>query len=329
MKKAMGLFSIFVCLFLCDGSGLAQENWVEEVKVKAYDLVEKEKYDEAARMVGSAIDVAKQMYGETHHAVADLTTELGVISYLAGDVEKAEALLKQAIQIYERSSDPDPVFIGSIHIKLTDLFENQGAFTQAVFHMQQAISSYRKVADANDPIIVDLEKYLGRLSESAQSQGKEEEIKKQRETIDTYEPEKEKKPEKEVNPEVEKKRPLTKSDKSRFENNSFEILSVDCKEVFKLGAEGTKYPAITVTYRLHTTKNQANWTERIDVISPDGTIIYGGGGPQWYFSSQQDAQTYTVTGRSTEKKRGSYKFRIILEGENLKTEVIERSFQLQ
>ena len=156
--------------------------------------------------------------------------------------------------------------------------------------MREAIASYKKVADADDPAIVDLERYLRRLNESEQSQEhKSGEIEKKKDVTQTDTlkeerdltekeelSEKEKSPDAEGYTESDEKTPLRKSRKTGRPDNSFEIISVDCKEEFKFDKKNkdTEFPSIIVTYRLHTTKKQANWTERLDVICPDGTMIY-------------------------------------------------------
>ena len=51
MKKFAALILLFVFFVLTNVFLYTQESWVEEVKVKAFDLVEKEEFEEAARNI--------------------------------------------------------------------------------------------------------------------------------------------------------------------------------------------------------------------------------------------------------------------------------------
>ena len=346
MKRIVSFFLISIFLVLGGTNLFPQESWVENLRIKAFDLVEKEKFNEAIALLEDAVGTAKQKYGELHKTFADISLELAVVYYLVDELENAKEHLQRALRIYELSSDQDPILIASTHIKLAELYENQENLSQAAFHMKKAIKNYKKVVDPNDPVISDLEHYLRTSLEPEPSQEKESgEI----EDWDEYffgdkpkkEPplterqklqEKERVTEKVIHREAEKETPSRELRKERVRNNSFEIIAIEGPEVFEFDKKdmGMTFPTMTVTYRLHTTKDQANWVERFDVVCPDGKILYAGGGTRYYFYvPQQSKQMYTVNGYCTEKGRGTYKFRLTLEGEDLITQMIERSFKLR
>ena len=346
MKRPIVFLLISALFVLGNVDSFPQESWVQELSIKAMDLLEKGKPGEAVDLLQNAVETAKQKYGELHKTYGDITLELAVVYFLTDELDKSKDLLQRALRIYELSSDPDPVLIGSTHIKLMEIYEDQKNNDRALFHIKQAIKNYKKVTDPDDPAIVDLERYSERFSESEQPQQKKNQA---IEDWDEYwfgEKAEEKPPPKKKDaprkrdevpdkPEkvaAEKNAPTLEVRNEEIKENGFQIVSIEYPEVleFEKKDADSGLPAMTVTYQLHTEKDQANWIEQFDVVCPDGTILYAGGGSRWYFAVPgQSNPTYTVSGYCTEKKRGTYKFRLYLKGEDLLFRLIEKSFKIK
>ncbi len=346
MKRSVVFLLISALCVLGNADSFPQESWVQELSIKAMDLLEKGDPDEAVDLLKNAVETAKQKYGELHKNYADITLELAVVYFLTDELDKSKDLLQRALRIYELSDDPDPVLIGSTHIKLMEIYEDQGNNTRALFHVKQAINNYKKVVGPNDPTIADLERYSERFSEAEAPQEKKSQAIEDWDEFWFGEKAKEKPPpkkkdtprkreepsEKPENIEAEKNAPVREVRNEEIKMNGFEIMSIEYPEVFEFDKKDTDsgLPTMTVTYRLHTEKDEANWLERFDVVCPDGTVLYAGGKNRWYFSvPQQNNPTYTVSGYCTEKKRGTYKFRLYLKGEDLLFRLIEKSFKMK
>ncbi len=346
MKRPTSFFLITLFFVIGAVHSCSKGNWAEDQRTKAIGLLEEEKAWEAISLLETAAETAKRKYGEYHRTFADISTELAILCFLAGDREQAELGLQRALRIYKNSTEQDPVLIGNTHVKLAELYESQGDMESRAFHTSRAIESFRQVVDPNDPALLELERDLRAVPETDRSEdegggeirdwdeyffgktpAKEQAPRDHRATLRI-----ERLPDRYLRYKAEYKTAAGEPVKDSIRNNTFEILAVEFPETLRFDQEGLglKFPTLTVTYRLHTTKDQARWIERFDVVCPDGTLLYAGGGTRWYFDvPRQGAPTYTVDGTCTEEGRGTYRFRLVLEGEGLTPRTIERSFELE
>ncbi|MES1908299.1 MAG: hypothetical protein MHM6MM_001259 [Cercozoa sp. M6MM] len=79
------------------------------------------RFAEAAASAAQAIDVAREEYGEDHFAFASAVNNLAVVVKRAGDLEKAQPLMRFALQIYEKVHGPEHLSTASVRANLAVL----------------------------------------------------------------------------------------------------------------------------------------------------------------------------------------------------------------
>ena len=317
MKKSICFVLIPLFLMMSCGNSPSQESWVEEQIDKANILIDDEKYAEAVKLLEYALAKAENEFGENHKAVGDISRKLAIAYYLVEKPQEAESFFLRALNNYEKTLVANDPLIAELLVDLGTFYEDEENISKAIAHFSRAVEIYKKNLVPDHPLLIDIQRYVARL----EKERTEETFLISETGEESTEPEL-------GQPEREVKLP----EKEKAGKDSFEILDVESPEIvtFDPGVKEVKLPMMEVTYRLNTTKDQIDWVEDFQVICPDGKILDGGGGNQWYNASQRgNNKTYTVKGYSISKNLGVYRFKLTLKGKSVKTQVVERSFEVK
>ena len=316
-------FSILL-LLLCSQMIPAQEEWIKSEIDKAYLLIDEGEFDQAIQVLENALARAERMYSLDHFAIRFIASELANAYLFKDELDKAVALLNRLLSRYEETGGPSDPGIGEVSLELANIYESADQVKEALQHFKKAVAVFKQHMVADDPFLIDLIRHTEELEETTVIPKSEEDMVIRQEIRPKTTEVPVKVQTSQVKPKPEILQPGNKE--------GFVIQSVECPLTFTIGSGSgeARLPAITVTYRLITSKAQVNWNQRFEVIGPGGEIGDAGGGMQWYSATQHGRnKTYEVKGYSLLKKPGAYRFKLTLEGDDLEPVVLEREFELR
>jgi tetratricopeptide (TPR) repeat protein len=115
-------------------------------------------YPSAAKLLQSALDKRRELYGDEHLEVARTAHELGRVLKQTAEYEQAEKMLREALAIREDMLGPDHLDIASTTYQLADLLGLIGEYEEAETLFRQALAMQRKlIGDGNAEVAKTLE----------------------------------------------------------------------------------------------------------------------------------------------------------------------------
>ena len=108
-------------------------------------------YDQAAKLLSSALDKRRALYGEKHLEVARSMDRLGEVLKLSAQYEPAEKLYREALAMRREMLGNEHVDTARSVYELADLLGRRGEFTQSEPLFREALSLRKKLLPARSP----------------------------------------------------------------------------------------------------------------------------------------------------------------------------------
>ena len=110
------------------------------------------RFEEAERALKEALGIQKQLYGESHSAVAHTTEALAVAIFQRGDLPSARALMEQAVAMQRtlRGEQPHPDFAQALN-NLMFILHAAGEYRQAEQLLAESLEMKRKLLGEKHP----------------------------------------------------------------------------------------------------------------------------------------------------------------------------------
>jgi tetratricopeptide (TPR) repeat protein len=108
-------------------------------------------YEQAAKLLGSALDKRRALYGAKHLEVARSMDRLGEVLKLSAQYEPAEKLYREALAVRREMLGDEHVDTARSVYELADLLGRRGEFTQSEPLFREALALRKKLLPARSP----------------------------------------------------------------------------------------------------------------------------------------------------------------------------------
>jgi tetratricopeptide (TPR) repeat protein len=108
-------------------------------------------YDQAAKLLSSALDKRRTLYGEKHLEVARSMDRLGEVLKLSAQYEPAEKLYREALAMRREMLGNEHIDTARSVYELADLLGRRGEFTQSEPLFREALALRKKLLPARSP----------------------------------------------------------------------------------------------------------------------------------------------------------------------------------
>ena len=149
---------IFLLIILLGMNGLLsfgkEQDDLDELKPKIWQLYQEKKYREAVPLAERAVELAKKMFGADHQEFANMLGVLSTLYLYIGDYSKAELLCKRVLKIREKVLGKDHLDVANALNNLWLVYLAEGRYAEAESLYKRAQKIFQKALGPDHPDVV-------------------------------------------------------------------------------------------------------------------------------------------------------------------------------
>lgn len=111
------------------------------------------RYDEARPLLENVLEIRRRVLGKDHLLVAESLSNLALLDQLMGDLARAEARLRESLQIHSQSSEPDAGELSKAISNLAIVLHDQGRYGEAEAFLRRVLDMRGLLGDDHPDVV--------------------------------------------------------------------------------------------------------------------------------------------------------------------------------